>query len=380
MNAKPVNAETLGKKTFRLSKDGRWKSVPKVPHLLQYVSNGIYYARATINGKEFRHSLDTDAWTTAKFRLADFLKEKRENIETASNNLPLVSEALELFKRELASDSSLKESSRDYRLLCLRKLQTSWPNLTERRIDGISPLECQEWSAKLRKDIAPQYFNNVIDTLRMVLNSGIQEFQRNSGKLLANPASAIAKARIPQTELHLPETDQFGKLLEEIRKNFGWGKASSELVEFLAYSGVRLSEAAFITWDDIDWDRREIIVRGDPTTKTKNWQVRRVPMIASMETLLERLKDENGSRAEDKVMRIKECGGNLAKACKQIGIPKMTHHDLRHLFATRCIEAGVDIPTVARWLGHKDGGALAMKVYGHLRNEHSQAMAQKVKF
>ena len=58
----------------------------------------------------------------------------------------------------------------------------------------------------------------------------------------------------------------------------------------------------------------------------------------------------------------------------------LTHHDLRHLFATRCIESGVDIPTVSRWLGHKDGGALAMKVYGHLRDQHSVAMAQKVTF
>jgi hypothetical protein len=40
----------------------------------------------------------------------------------------------------------------------------------------------------------------------------------------------------------------------------------------------------------------------------------------------------------------------------------------------------VDIPTVSRWLGHKDGGALAMKVYGHLRDQHSAAMAQKVQF
>src|SRR3989441_223780 len=42
-------------------------------------------------------------------------------------------------------------------------------------------------------------------------------------------------------------------------------------------------------------------------------------------------------------------------------------------------EAG-DIQTVSRWLGHKDGGALAMKVYGHLRDHHSVAMAQKVTF
>lgn len=56
------------------------------------------------------------------------------------------------------------------------------------------------------------------------------------------------------------------------------------------------------------------------------------------------------------------------------------HGDLRHLFATRCIESGVDIPTVSRWLGHKDGGALAMKVYGHLRDHHSVEMAKKVRF
>jgi integrase len=57
-----------------------------------------------------------------------------------------------------------------------------------------------------------------------------------------------------------------------------------------------------------------------------------------------------------------------------------THHDLRHLFATRCIESGVDIPTVSRWLGHRDGGALAMRTYGHLGDEHSKSMAAKVSF
>jgi hypothetical protein len=40
----------------------------------------------------------------------------------------------------------------------------------------------------------------------------------------------------------------------------------------------------------------------------------------------------------------------------------------------------VDIPTVSRWLGDKDGGALAMKVYGHLRDQHSVNMAQRVSF
>jgi len=99
-----------------------------------------------------------------------------------------------------------------------------------------------------------------------------------------------------------------------------------------------------------------------------------------MEGLLKRLKTKLGTELTGRIMAINECGVALARACKEIGISKLTHHDLRHLFATRCIESGVDIQTVSRWLGHKDGGALAMKTYGHLRNEHSQKMALKVKF
>ena len=48
--------------------------------------------------------------------------------------------------------------------------------------------------------------------------------------------------------------------------------------------------------------------------------------------------------------------------------------------AHACIESGVDIPTISRWLGHKDGGVLAMKTYGHLRDEHSSQQARKVSF
>jgi hypothetical protein len=79
-------------------------------------------------------------------------------------------------------------------------------------------------------------------------------------------------------------------------------------------------------------------------------------------------------------MLVHECQGAIDTACTKLGIVRITHHDLRHLFATRCIESGVDIPTVSRWLGHKDGGALAMKTYGHLRDQHSTTMAQKVVF
>ena len=40
-----------------------------------------------------------------------------------------------------------------------------------------------------------------------------------------------------------------------------------------------------------------------------------------------------------KVFRVGECQKALDRACKKVGIDRITHHDLRHLFATRCIES-----------------------------------------
>jgi integrase len=70
----------------------------------------------------------------------------------------------------------------------------------------------------------------------------------------------------------------------------------------------------------------------------------------------------------------------MDKAAKKVGMERITHHDLRHLFATTCIESRIDIPTVSRWLGHQDGGALAMRTYGHLRDDHSAEAASRVSF
>jgi hypothetical protein len=105
-------------------------------------------------------------------------------------------------------------------------------------------------------------------------------------------------------------------------------------------------------------------------------------MIPEMRQLLERLKTQRGEEEflNNPVLKVRKFKRSLKNACKDLGLFHLTHHDLRHLFATRCIESSVDIPTVAKWLGHKDGGVLAMQTYGHLRDKHSADMAQRVRF
>jgi hypothetical protein len=65
---------------------------------------------------------------------------------------------------------------------------------------------------------------------------------------------------------------------------------------------------------------------------------------------------------------------------EQAGFEKFGFHDCRHTFISYCIMSGVDILTVAKWVGHSDGGVLIGKVYGHLATEHRQRAAQKGSF
>ena len=204
------------------------------------------------------------------------------------------------------------------------------------------------------------------------------------GAQRSNPAAELRRMPVRSKDLsnRLPTRQQFLALVNAIRTGGGrFSKASADLVEFLAYTGVRLSEARWIQWRHCDFTRGEIVVAGDPVHATKNGEIRRIPMTQACRALLERIKLDRGEEpAMASVMRVHEAQKSLDRGLDATNLPRITHHDLRHYFATICIESAVDIPTVAKWLGHKNGGALAMKVYGHLRNEHSLAAASRVSF
>ena len=153
-------------------------------------------------------------------------------------------------------------------------------------------------------------------------------------------------------------------------------------------TGSRIGEVPETCWKDVHWSKNEMFLPGYKSEAS----ARHIPLFPELAKLLKEIIDWRkavASRRSDgkdflaasaPIFRIKECQKSIDDACKKTGIHRITHHDWRHLFATICIEAGVDIPTVSRWLGHSDGGVLAMKTYGHLRREHSQQAALKVKF
>jgi len=362
------------------AKPGKVWQKTQFANLLRYVPSETYFARIRVGGKLIRRSLETTVLSVAKLKLADVEKEERsrlENHQQFESGKATFSDLLTEYRTRLEANHSIKPRTRTYYNERIEAMLKNWPELGESDVRRLKPEDCERWAAKYVKQSSPTNFNNSIAVLRAILQIGVERGIRYS-----NPAGGLKRARLRKKELTLPSQSHFLGLVEEIRRvPFGPGLASADLVEFLAYGGFRKGEASHVTWNDCDFDKGEIIVRGDSETGTKNNEIRRVPMIPDMRQLLERLRQErDDAKPDDAVMRVKECQGALNRACRVLKIPRFTHHDLRHLFATRCIESGVDIPTVSRWLGHKDGGALAMKVYGHLRDSHSVNMAQKVTF
>jgi integrase len=355
-----------------------WQKTRK-PNLLRHKS-GRYYARAFADGKEFWKALDTSHLSVAQARLAEFLKEHRERVSNgkgeASAKLTF-GQALKIHQQNQADNVTIKPATRHYWNQIFIALLKNWPGLADREIRRITKTECKEWAREFQKVTSPTRYNNTISGLRHVF-----EVAKEAGIVYGNPAETLVRVPVRSRQVTLPSSNQFLQLVAEIGHAGAWcSQDCADFVRGLAFTGCRKSEAGNITWRDVNFNAGEIVVRGDPETATKNWTVRRVPLIPDASALFQQMHSERSSEPLDaKVFRVRECQKALDRACKNVGIDRITHHDLRHLFATRCIESGVDIPTVSRWLGHKDGGALAMKTYGHLRREHSIAQAQRVTF
>lgn len=350
-------------------------------NLRRYLPNGKYYCWAKVNGKNIKKCLKTKVITTAKLRLDDILRDASSFSKSGKLTDPgglTFGKAAEHFIDRKEEDPSIKPKTTEYYRQRIKAIYVSWPQLENMSIHKITQEECEVWfRGFLKKEYAPTVINNSISVLKRVFDLGIESNTINS-----NPASKLTRVSLRKSKKQLPTKREFESLIKYVESSDGaYNHRASVLIQFLAYSGVRIGEANMIRWRDISLTDGTMNVVGHPDTGTKNWETRTVPLSPCLRKVIEEIRRRwKPDNASDLVLPIKTCRGALKTACAAVQVGKLTHHDFRHFFATRCIESGVDIPTVADWLGHRDGGALLMKTYSHIGDVHSKLMAAKVKF
>ena len=340
-------------------------------NLYRLESSGGYYALVKKSGKQFRRSLKTKDRKLADRRL----KELKGQIGclTLTDDAKLGFEAvanrwLESIKHTLAEGTITQREIR------IKNLSPFFKGIPLR---NITPAQCESWAIKRGAKLASQTFVHELETMRNVFTYALKH-----GLILSSPATTIKRPKVSNSKVVIPSREQFVKLVAQIRQSDGRAdsqrksKAGADLVEFLAFSGARIGEARASAWGDVKFQDNMIWIHG---TKSEDSD-RLIPMPTALRDFLLRLKNESAEPPQGKILNTDSAKKCLATACKKLEFPKFTHHDFRHFFATTCIESGVDIPTISRWLGHGDGGALAMRVYGHLQVEHSLAMIKRVNF
>src|SRR5262245_17359756 len=159
-----------GERESNISPDGKWKSFPRVPHLLQYVPSGVFFGRVKLGRKILRQSLKTDTFTTAKLLLGDFLKAERKRAARPVSGT--FEEARAKYEADIEADHTLQDASKLYRHKCIKALLRTWPDLDAKPPAKITETDCREWAGRFAATYDEQFFNNTLSTLRHVLERG----------------------------------------------------------------------------------------------------------------------------------------------------------------------------------------------------------------
>ena len=218
--------------------------------------------------------------------------------------------------------------------------------------------------------------NFELDTLRLIFNQAIKW-----GYMTDNPLKGIA--RLKEDDSGTPRfltKDECKRFLDSCPKYL-----YPVYFTFLS-TGMRKAELEYLTWADVDFDRKVIYVRAKETWNPKTGE-RQIPMNKELIKVLAKLKKSEGKvRGKDYVFEITHYSNShnmlrneLIKIAKAAEIENLTKvHTLRHTFASHLVMQGVDLPSVSKLMGHTD--IETTMIYAHLAPEHLAAAVNKLSF
>ena len=389
-----------------------WNRIQEIDGLYLHI-NGKYYIRRNYPKRSY-HSLRTVDFKEAKSRMKAFVDSHYGRSESWENKTITFGDVAEMFiNKELGLLKIKPKTSKSiiHSLKHLKGMKDIW---NKPMID----IKCKVLRKKI--DYLPRLSNGTKNYIAYAANK-IIEYASDLEILNEGSYAKVKSFSLKPRKIELPNDKQFAQLVDILKNHknkqrptitlpVNWQtKTKTELMGemnaslatvkrriienkrgpkskklnpeaaftflFLSYTGMRLGEARGVQWKDVK--EGYIIIRG---TKTES-SYRILPLWSELKRLIEEIKHHRNSKKSDEfIIKRKRIDKALKKACEELNIPYLRHHDLRHYFATKAIQSGVDIPTVSQWLGHSDGGALAMKVYTNLMDDHLVNQAKKLCF
>lgn len=369
--------------TYRKVLDGR-----KIPIRGLWVRNGRYYARLNVEdpatGKVSNRRVPLeDAKSVAEAREAL----NKLKLARADKKLPRLGRKpkfSDYADRYLDHHEKAKDSKRATTLETEKVHLRAWKvHLGDLRLDQVNRQRIRSFMAKRQDEGAhARTVNLALTVLNNVLHWAMDE------EILAvSPVDGLKRLKVKTKKKELVELPQIEQVCEQGLEHSKNGVQLADFIRLCAYCGARESEVLQLKWEHVNWQRRQLTIGWEGDTKNANFRD-----VDFNEKLEAQLQEMHSRRAPDSVWifpspqrgwedrRAKSFRESLRIARHHAKMPTFGFHDCRHYFISTCVMSGIDFMTIAKWVGHQDGGILIGKVYGHLADEHRKRMAEKIEF
>lgn len=320
----------------------------------------------------------------------------------------LIDELLDLYLDGLDADGRLSEKTRfDYRHSADDYVR---PHLGKKRVRDVTPEVILAWQRKLSKDggtkrkvgedgkmrpgkgLSP----NTVRLARAPL-SGALKLAVSLGLVAANPTAQVPR---PRPNRSIPKhwtPEQAREFLGLMEENRTW-----PIWAFLLGSGLRIGELVWLRWPNLDLDHRWVRVVDFastlghdlvPSVGKSHDAVRTIELDSGLVDVLQRQQKLQAHEAQiaahyeaSEYVFTKEGGGHyhpqrlsrlLGDYSKELGLPRLTAHGLRHTSATLMLAGGVPPKVAAERLGHADP-TLFTNLYSHVTPTMQRDAADRI--
>lgn len=244
---------------------------------------------------------------------------------------------------------------------------------------------------KLNEGLSQKSVKDILIVLKMILRYGAKHNLMEHRQIEIR----FPTERERQEVEVLSKTNQ-RKIMEFVKSNFTFQNLG---IYICLSAGLRIGEVCALTWNDIDAEqgviyvnktiqriylvgeiekRTEVII---DTPKSKN-SIREIPMTKELLRMIKPLKKvvnssffvltNSAAPTEPRTYR-----NYYKRLMKQLDIPALKFHGLRHSFATRCIESNCDYKTVSVLLGHSNIST-TLNLYVHPNMEQKKRCIEQM--
>ena len=242
--------------------------------------------------------------------------------------------------------------------------------------------------------LSPKTVRDTLSIIKCAVRYAIERGWLPEGKIIFRPIRQSPAAAI---QVFSPEEQQ--RLLAFWEESAANSPCCCGMILALM-TGLRIGEVCALTWDDIDLKNAVLHVRhtllrirntaADSPSKTKvilcdpktSSSFRNIPLPRRLVPLFSRLQAQalphsfllTGNHA---FLEPRTYLNRYKASLRALKIPPRSFHTLRHTFATRCIEAGVDIKTLSEILGHA-GVQITLNQYVHSTMEQKRYQLERL--